>query len=264
MKSRISDLECQFRLLHGMILTELEEKRIPISKLLQSLTLLPTEIRQEYKPVITEIFPELQRETTISGLFYHLGPLVDFLGCDLLKYFVDAFGSNTLKVKMHTYSEDVTKFMKETTIKQLMDIWPGKQEIPPNFSKLRAKIDKDPTTYTLYQLDQLRRRFCSRNKLTDVVLVFIGLESANSFIAEWLIPSTLIPHLMESAINLDFGFYLHEHILKMTVDEKQIFHLLPDSKPKVPALQGAAATAEAATIMVIIVVVFVCEATPSF
>ena len=242
-RSRINDLECQFRGLHGKILTELEEKRTSISKLQQSLTLLPTEIRQEYRPAITKIFPDLRKETTISGLFCHLGPLVDFLGYDLLKYIVDAFGSDTLKVRMHTYSEDITKFMKETTIKQLMNIWPGEQEIPPNFSNLRAKIDDDPTTYTLYELDQLRRRFCSRNKLTDVVLVFIGLESANSFIAEWLIPSTLIPHLMESARNLDYGFYLHERILKMTVDGKQIFPFLPDSKPKVPALQAAAATA---------------------
>ena len=242
--SRIDGLECQFRLLHGMIVKELEDKRIPVTVLLGSLRLLPTGIRNEYKPAITEIFPDLRRENSVRELFYHLSPLVDFLGYDLLKYFIKEFGSNTLKVKMESYSDEVLKFMKETTVKQLMDVWPGHQEIPPSFSKLRAKIDQDPRIYTLHELDRLRRRFCAGVKLTDIVLVLIGLETANSFIAEWLVPSTLMPHLMESSRGLEFGFYLRERILKMTLDEKQIFPFLPDSKPKVPALQAAATTAD--------------------
>ena len=223
MLSQINHLESQFRLLHGMLLTELEERRTPVSKLLHSLNLLPAGIRPQYKSTITELFPDLRRETRISDVFYHLSPLVDFLSYDLLKYIIEEFGSNTLKVKMKTYSDEVLKFVKETTVKQLMDVWTGHQEIPPHFSKLRAKIDEDPTTYTLYQLDQLRRRFCGGVKLTDVVLVLIGLEATNSFIAEWLVPSTLMPHLMESSRGLEFGFYLRERILKMTLDEKQIF-----------------------------------------
>ena len=240
--SRIDELECHFRLLHGMIVKELEDKRIPVTELLGSLWLLPTAIRNEYKPAITEIFPDIRRENCVRELFYHLSPLVDFLGYDLLKYIIEEFGSNTLKVKMKAYSDEVLKFMKETTVKQLMDVWPGEQEIPPNFSKLRAKIDEDPKTYTLYQLDQLRRRFCSRHKLTDVVLVLIGLETAKSFIVEWLVLSAFIPHLMDSTQSLELGFYLRERILKMTLNEKQIFPFLPDSKPKVPALQATAAT----------------------
>ena len=122
------------------------------------------------------------------------------------------FGSETLKKKIASYSDVVLVFMKKTTVKQLMDIWPGQQEIPPNFSKLRAKIDDNPSTYTLYELDQLRKRFCSGIKLTDVVFVLTGLETSNSFIVEWLIPSALIPQLMESAKKLDFGFRLPSRV----------------------------------------------------
>ena len=241
--SRIHDLERQFRQIHENLLTELEDKNVCIKKLLRSLTLLPTEIRVDYMKAITEKFPDLRRESTISDLFYHLSPLVDFLSYGLLKYIIDEFGSNTLKKKMVSYSDDVLVFMKKTTVKQLMSVWPGQQEIPPTFSKLRAKIDENPSTYTLYDLDQLRKRFCSGVKLSDIVLVLIGLETSNSFIAEWLIPSALIPRLMESARMLDYGFYLQKRILKMSVDEKQIFPMLPDAKPKAPALQAAAATA---------------------
>ena len=188
------------------------------------------------------MFPDLRRESTISDLFYHLSPLVDFLSYGLLKYIINEFGSNTLKIMIASYSDEVLMFMKKTKVKQLMDVWPGQHEVPPHFSKLRAKLDEHPSKYTLYDLDQLRKRFCSGVKLTDIVLVLIGLETANSFITEWLIPSALIPQLMESAKKLEFGFYLRERILKMSVDEKQIFPMLPDAKPKIIALQAAATT----------------------
>ena len=222
------------------MLTDLEVKRVTVEKLLHSLTLLPTEIRVEYKTAITEMFPDLRRESTISDRFYHISPLVDFLSYGLLKYVINEFGSETLKNEIVSYSDSVLVFMKKTTVKQLMDIWPGQQEIPPNFSNLRAKIDGDPSTYTLYKLDQLRKRFCSEIKLTDIVIVLIGLETANSFIVEWLIPSVLVPQLVECARQLNFGFYHDEHILMMTVDEKQLLPMFPDSKPKV--LQTATAT----------------------
>ena len=241
--SHIHDLEHQFRQIHESLLTELEDKNVCMKKLLRSLTLLPTEIRVDYMKAITEKFPDLRRESTISDLFYHLSPLMDFLSYGLLKYIIDEFGSDTLKKRITLYSDDALSFMKKTKVQELMNVWPGQQEIPPTFSKLRAKIDVNSSTYTLYDLDQLRKRFCSEVKLTDIVFVLIGLETSNSFITEWLIPSALVHQLIESAREFDYGFYLRERILKMSVDEKQIFPMLPDAKPKAPALEAAAATA---------------------
>ena len=198
---------------------------------------------------IHEVFPELRTEAGIREAFYHLSPLIDFLSCGLLNYIIGEFGSNTLKVMMKSYNVDLIRFMKETTVKQLMDVWLGQQDIPPNFSKLRAKLDQDPTSYTLYELDRLRRQFCGAVRLTEIVLVLIGLESANSFVAEWIVPSAIIPLLIEFAKKLDSGYYLHERILMMTVDEKQIFAILPDTKRKVFPLKTTVATA---TVMFII------------
>ena len=248
--SRMEELDSKFRSLHQALLSELESKKVPVRKLVNSLTLLPIQLRQEYERAISSKLPDLRGEDEAGDVFrYHLNPLVNFLDYGLVRYVIDQFGSNTLKSMMTSYSDDIVVFMKKTTVKQLMDVWPGQQKIPRNFSKLRAKLDEDPTTYTLYQLDQLRRRFCCAVKLTEVVLVLIGLETANSFIVEWLIPFALIPQLMESAKKLDFGFYLRGRILKMSVDEKQIFPMLPDAKPKVPALQAAAATVTVKIIM---------------
>ena len=179
MLSRINELDGQFRHLHGKILAELEDTKVPLSKLIHSLTLLPPELTLEYKKSIDNKLLDLRREAVVDDFFYHLNPLINFLSYSLIKYIIDQFGSNTLKKMINDYSEDVVQFMKKTTVKQLMDYWPGQQEIPPNFSKLKAKIYEDPTTYTLYQLDQLRKRYCCELKLTDLVFVIIGLEMTN-------------------------------------------------------------------------------------
>ena len=240
--SRKNELECKFRSLNGKLMSELESNKVPVRKVLYSLTLLPVELRLEYGQAILEKLSDLRREEEACDLFYHLNPLVNFLDYGLIKFIIDEFGSDSLKSKMNSYSDDVLAFMKKTTVKQLMDHWPGQQEIPPNFSKLRAKIDEDPTTCTLYQLDKHRRELCSGVQLAEAVLVIIGLEKANSFFAVWLIPSALVPKLIESARKLDFGFFLRERILKVMIDEIQVFPALPDSEQKVPALPAAAAT----------------------
>ena len=186
-----------------------------------------------------QVFPDLRKETAVNEIFYHISPLVDFLGFGLLKYIIDQFGSNTLKSLMQSYSDDVVEFMRRTTVRELMDHWPGQQDIPANFSKLRAKIDEDPASYTLYRLDQLRYRYCCEIKLTELVFVIIGLNMSSSFIVEWLIPSALIPYILEAARSLDFGFYRQEYIVKLTVEEKQLFlftHSVPNPKASDMAL----------------------------
>ena len=240
--SSIKELDSEFRFLHGMLMSELQSTKVPVWKVLHSLTLLPIELRCEYAKAISEKLSDLRREEEACDLFYHLNPLVNFLDYHLIKFIINQFGSGTLNCRMNSYSDGVLVFKKKTTVKQLMDHWPGQQETPPNYSRLKTKIDGDPTKYTLYRLDQLRRHLCGGVKLTEVVLVIIGLEVANSFFAVWLTPSALVPKLIESARKLDFGFYLRERILKVMIDEIQVFPTLPDSKQKVPALPAAAAT----------------------
>ena len=233
--TRIKELESQFRFLHRNIKSELESKKVTVRDLLDSLTFLPLELQQEYKNTITDMLPDLRREEEVSDLFLHLNPLVSFMDYGLTKYIIDEFGSNTLKKMINEYSKDVEKFMKKTTVQKMMDHWPGQQEIHPNYTRLMVTINEDPKTYTLYEVDKLRKRYCSELGMAALFFKTIGLKMSNSFIVEWLVPSALVLQLVESAKLLDTEFYLRERILKVVVGEKQIFPILPDSKPKVPA-----------------------------
>ena len=240
---QIEEFESRFRAIRENILSDLDSKKVPVRTLVGSLRMLPVELQQEYERSISEKLPDLRREEEASDLFlYHLNPLVNFIDYHLVEYIVKEFGSDILKVEIRSYAADLIVFMKKTTIKEFMEHckWFGKQSKSSEFSKLIAKIDGDPATNTLYDLDQLRRRFCAGVKMTEVVFVLIGLDSANSFLALWAVPTVLVPRLIEAAKSLDFGFYLRLRILKVTVDDRQIFPFLPDSKSNVPALQAEA------------------------
>ena len=220
-------------------MSELGSGTISVQELLNSLTLLPFELLQEYDEKIVKKLPDLLGEKEVSYIFIHLNPLVSFLDYGLIKYIIDQFGSDLLKKKMDEYHKDVIVFMKNTTVKQLMDHWSGPQKVSQNYYVLKAKINKDPKTYTLYELDQLRKQYCSELKMATLYFKIIGLKMANSFIVEWLVPSALVPQLVASSRKLDSGFYLHACIQTVMVGEINIFPFSQDSNPKVPALQDA-------------------------
>ena len=217
-------------------MSELKYKTDAVEELKYFLSFLPLQLRQEYGGTIKEQFPNLCQEEKISDIFINLSPLVSYIDYGLTKYIINELGSNSLKKEMKEYSEDMEEFMKKTTIKNLMDNWPESQKIPQGYSTLKATIDENPQTYTLYEVDQFRIRYCRELKLDELVVKTVGLKMANSFIIEWLVPSVLVSSLLQSARQLDFGFYDREHILKVEVGGEQIFPFLPDSKTKVPTV----------------------------
>ena len=171
--SRIEKLETKFTQLHTCTLDELMLQRdMNIQKLLQALTLLPTKLK-EYEKAIADKLPTLPREGSIAELFLHLNPLFSFLEYGLLKYIIERFGSSDLKVKMQSYYNEIRDFMKRTTVQQLVDYWPCHIEEVPNISKIVAKIDKDPKSCYLSELDALRRRICICVRLSDVICALI-------------------------------------------------------------------------------------------
>ena len=174
MVTRVEKLKDRLLSLQRNILSELKAKKIPVQKVLNSLAFLPINLRLEYETILK--LPDLWRYDEISDLFCHLNRHVNFIDHGLIKHIIHNFGSNTLKSMMAEYSKDVVQFMKKTTVKQLIDHWPGQREISLSFSELTVRFDKDPTTITLYDLDQKRRYFCSRWRLTEFIHVLIMLE----------------------------------------------------------------------------------------
>ena len=115
--------------------------------------------------------------------------------------------------------------MQQTTIQQLIAArLPGEPEISPKFELLKAKISRDATTYTLAEINDLRRRLCAEIRLCEIVFHLVALEDSNSFIISFIVPSVLLPDVFESARKLDDSFYQRENIAYIFVGNRWVYH----------------------------------------
>ena len=228
---QIENFEHRFSNLHEKILLELvANDDINTVKILNTLTLLPMQLRKEYEKAIKELLPAILHLERINELFYHLNPLLSFLDYGLLEYIIKRFGSDVIKEDMKAYSSDMQVFMKQTTIHQLIDHLPGQQEAPPNFSILKAKIGKNAKTYTLAKIDTLRKRICAEIRLSEIVFRLIALEESNSFIVSWLVPTVFVSNLVESAREIQKHFFQTENIASLSIGNLNVIPFVPKQK----------------------------------
>ena len=211
--SALEEFENRFRNLHESICDELVAGRVNTSKILRNLTLLPLKLKKEYDKPIQEILPELKEQNNINELFYRLNPLLSFIDYALLEHIINKFGSDQLKKATVAYGSDIQVFMQQTTIQQLIAArLPGEPEIPPRFELLRVKIGKDATKYTLAEMNDLRRTFCAEIRLCEIVFHLVTLKPSNSFIISFIVPSVLLPDVIEPVRKLDDNFFQRDSI----------------------------------------------------
>ena len=214
----IERFEDRFRILQNELRRQLIDSKTDTSTLLNCLTLLPIKLKKEYEMQIKELLPSCSNEQRVDRLFFHLNPLLSFIDYGLLEYIVKLFGNDGLIADMKAYSGDMQIFMKETTIKQLIDHLPGQADVPPKFSLIKAKIGKNASECTLEQLNTIRKRYCSEVKLSEIVSHLVAVVESNSFIVRWLVPSILAYDVMKYTRNIDQSFYQECKIMSFTLD----------------------------------------------
>lgn len=124
---------------------------------------------------------------------------------------------------MSTYVEEIQEFLEETTIADLGGLLPGRQELPPNFKQLQMVIDKDPQKCSLSTVNELRKQFCNKIQLSEIVFVLIGIRKANSFIVVFMVPSVMGPRLVEMISRVEDNFYQRECIISITLNQQQLY-----------------------------------------
>ena len=224
--SKIETLEDQFNNLQTRIINELSAKPdVTVREVLSQLTSLPLSLRKEYESSIAKRIPSMRTETQVNELFIvHLNPLTSFIDYRLIEHVIRKFGSDGLKIDMQSYCCDMQTFMQHTTIKQLINYFPGQPEIPPKFSLVEAKIGEDASKCTLEQLNTIRRRYCSEVKLSEIIFHLVAVVESNSFIVRWIIPLALVSDIMKSSQNLDKRFYQkYIKITSLTLDGMWLF-----------------------------------------
>ena len=228
-KQRLDSLEEVITTITSQLCREMGENGVTVEDLLHKLTMLPVALRREFQTSITrEIATFGDTYKSISHAFHLLiNPLTTFLDYKLLEHLISKFGSSQLKQDMADYVDDVTDFKRETTVAELMDHWDGIEDESMKFTELQVRFGEDPTKCTLERLDRFRKKFCSRYKLSELVMVLIHLKPG-SFIAFWRIPTVLVGDITESVIQRDDPFFDEEKILSISAAGKQIYPVSSD------------------------------------
>ena len=220
-KTLVEEFDC----LHERLVNEVSEGGTPVKQVLRALTRLPFTFRMEYESKIQSMLPELEERQVIDNLFYRLNPLFTFIDYELLQHLISKFGSQELKREMTSYIEKVQLFKKHTTIGELINCWPGLKVPPIDHELLRAKLAGDPKSYTLEKLDHFRNRFFTELRHSEFITVSILMlvQSANSFIAVWFIPTIAVQELTEAISHIDRTFFQTERILELMLGERTLY-----------------------------------------
>ena len=223
-EDKIKKLEEQFSNLKEKLLSEIKaNKDVTAETLVDSLAMLPTLLQAEYRKYIMENLSTLTAAVSVRMVFIHISVQFTFIDYGLLEYLVKKFGSEELKQDMSAYVAAVQVFLDETTVQQLMDHWPGQSDTPTHFEELRAVINKNANTYSLRQLDELRKKLCSKFRLSEVAFGLKGVREENSFVILWLVPSVLVPGMVGSAAEIDNTVFQQEHICSVTVNKQHLY-----------------------------------------
>ena len=230
---KIESLENRFDSLRTQIRSELcATPNITVETLLDTLTSLPLALKKEYESSIEKALKKeygssiekcIPNMAQVNKLFIRLNPLLSFIDYSLIEFFIKKYGSEALKKDMRSYCSEMKIFMKETTIKQLINHLPGQPEIPPKFSLVEAKLGQDASKCTLEQLNTIRKRYCSEVKLSEIVFHLVAILDSNSFIVRWLVPSVLISDIMGSTRNIQHSLYQECKITFLTLDAMWLF-----------------------------------------
>lgn len=230
--NRIKMLEKLIRKLSNRLQSQLVNKKISVETVLESLTLLPIELKMEYDSSIQEKLPQVERAGTIPELFHRLNPLFTFIDYSLLHYLISEFGNFELKNDMVSYVKGIEIFMRETTVGDVINHWSGGKIASEHFSELWIKISDDPKTYTLENLNKLRKKLCSIIKLSEVLINIVRMVPASSFFAVWQVPTVAVPELTEAINHVDKTFYKTEHVLMILLDKKLLYQADVNDKVK--------------------------------
>lgn len=161
--------------------------------------LLPASIKHEHTAFLKENLPTFLKAENLEEIFMHLNLYWNFIDYSLLDYIIDRFCSADLKKDMHEYKSELGEFRRVTTISQVIGSWPGKVDPPPSFTEFTSTLDRDASTFTLEELEELRMKICNEFSLSSFILMFRGVVEG-SLIITWFVPSSTVAQLQDAVL----------------------------------------------------------------
>ena len=218
--------ERRFHDLRTSALTEVKD--IPVACFRQTLMTLPNAISKEHETFIMEKYSVFMQAESVEYIFAHLNFYLSFIDFSLLEHIIEHFGSPSLQQKMKRYSRDMKIFRSETSVADIISHLSGRPEPPLHFARLKMKLNFDPKTCTLEDLEQHRKKLGGEFSLSKFALFLVEIGEG-SLVEVYLVPSDIVPALKDLVQKKSLTFFLNLEILKLSVNEECLY---PCSTPK--------------------------------
>ena len=224
-ESQIEELEKRFTNIQIAARKELESREGTVELVKDQLTAMP--LQRKDQSTIRAIARRKRPFQNLTELFVYLNTRCwNFLEYHLLKQLIVNTCSEKLKRKVKTYVEDVQNFQRNTTITEFLKYrrhMAKEKCIPESYKKLKMTHNINPDSYTLADLEKLRKKTCDHVKLSDFALQMYSIEP-HCIIVEWMIPEEIVEILSLFYSSEGGQELLHDHhVESIFIDDKTIY-----------------------------------------
>ena len=198
--------ESRFHDLRKSALTEVKD--IPVARFRQTLMTLPIAISKEHETFIVDKYSVFMQAESVEYIFAHLNLYLSFIDFSLLEHIIEHFGSHGLQQKMEQYSRDM----------EIIPHLSGRPEAPPEYVRLKMKLNFDPNTCTLEDLEQHRKRLGGEFSLSKFALFLVEIGEG-SLVEVYLVPSDIVSSLKDLVQKKTFTLFRELKILELYVNK---------------------------------------------
>ena len=181
------------------LICEAEEKKTTTKELHEKLLFLPQPLHIVFSPCLEDNYDRLHGCDSLDHkkFFSVLHNCWNFIDFDLLEYIIQHYGNEKVTRAMDNYLRELEEFRKSTTVNQLVDILKPVYDtpIPQNCIECVAKLDKDPKTCTLQDLESLRKKvktFIGHPLLKTCVAMHLHNIETGSITVVWIVPTRTV------------------------------------------------------------------------
>ena len=190
---------------------------------------LPHAISKEHEQFLLSKYHLFEKAQTIESIFLHLNFYLSFIDFSLLEHIIEHFGDPDLQQRMKQYSKDMAMFRMETPVIAIIPHLSGRPKPPRHFTSLRMKLNLDPKTCTLEDLEQHRKKFGSEFSLSKFAL-FLVETRVGSLVEVFLIPADIVPSLKELVQQKRLTSFHNLRILDLYVNDECLHSALRPQK----------------------------------
>ena len=199
-------------------------KKMEPSVFLSRITYLPVSTRTQHRSFVVKKLTNIPPPVTFENIWSNLNLYWDFLNYGLLEHVINKCGSEDLKEKMQSYTNQLSAFKQRTRLCDFIDSWPCRDDGPPpedGLKQLVVKMKQEWSQCTLQDVESFKKALIQKFLQPEFdVLLQKAMEGC--VCVTWLI-SPFIATQLQNRANMATEFFKEHKIDAVTIDGEDVY-----------------------------------------